>query len=48
MTGAWEVDRRVDFIIPEEHRKAGVGHYYIEASCNRMFGQNGENAPDVS
>lgn len=48
LTGGFGVDRRVEFIIPEEHRKAGVGHYYVEASCNGMFGQNGENPPDVS
>lgn len=48
LTGGFSIDRRVEFIIPEEHRKAGVGHYVIEASCNAMFGQNGENAPDVS
>lgn len=47
LTGGFAIDRRVEFIIPDEHRKAGVGHYYIEASCNAMFGQNGENAPDV-
>ncbi|WOO79172.1 Alpha-mannosidase [Vanrija pseudolonga] len=46
LTGGFGVDRRVEFIIPEEHRKAGVGHYYVEASCNGMFGQNGENPPD--
>lgn len=42
------MDRRVDFIIPEKDRKAGIGHYIIEASCNRMFGQNNEAPPDVS
>lgn len=48
LTGGFSWDRRVEFIIPEKDRKAGVGHYYIEASCNGMFGQNGENPPDVS
>lgn len=38
LTGGTNVDRRAEFIIPEEHRKAGVGHYWIEASCNGMFG----------
>lgn len=46
LTGGHSWDRRVEFIIPDEDRKAGVGHYYIEASCNAMFGQNGEEAPD--
>jgi alpha-mannosidase len=35
-------DRRVDFVIPAEHREAGVGHYWIESSCNGMFGCNDE------
>jgi hypothetical protein len=48
LTGGWSWDRRLEFIIPEKDRKKGVGHYYIEASCNGMFGQNGENPPDVS
>lgn len=47
LTGGFNGDRRVEFIIPEEHRKAGVGHYIIEASCNGMFGQDGEMAPNV-
>ncbi|WOO79962.1 Alpha-mannosidase [Vanrija pseudolonga] len=38
LTGGTNVDRRAEFIIPEAHRKAGVGHYWIEASCNGMFG----------
>ncbi|GMK54493.1 hypothetical protein CspeluHIS016_0110790 [Cutaneotrichosporon spelunceum] len=46
LTGGWSWDRRVEFIIPEKDRKKGIGHYYIEASCNGMFGQNGENPPD--
>ena len=40
LTGSFGGDRRVEFIIPEADRKAGVAHYYIEASCNRMFGQD--------
>ncbi|WOO78143.1 Alpha-mannosidase [Vanrija pseudolonga] len=40
LTGGTGLDRRVDFIIPEKDRKAGKGEYYIEASCNGMFGVN--------
>lgn len=40
LTGGTGWDRRVDFIIPEKDRKAGKGEYYIEASCNGMFGIN--------
>lgn len=46
LTGGFGQDRRVEFIIPDKVRKAGVGHFYIEMSCNGMFGQNGENPPD--
>ena len=46
LTGAFGEDRRVEFIIPEAERQVGVAHYYIEASCNEMFGQSGMDAPD--
>ncbi|WOO78189.1 Alpha-mannosidase [Vanrija pseudolonga] len=40
LTGGDYNERRVDFIIPDNHRAAGVGRYYIEASCNGVFGIN--------
>lgn len=46
LTGGFEGDRRVEFIITPEARQAGVAHFYIEASCNRMFGQNDMDPPD--
>jgi alpha-mannosidase len=46
LTGGYGEDRRVEFIIPSSDRKKGVAHYYVEASCNGMFGQNGTDAPD--
>lgn len=46
LTGGNGEDRRVEFIIPPAARKAGVAHYYIEASCNGMFGQNNMSPPD--
>ena len=46
LTGGYGGERRVEFIIPAKARKAGVTHYYIEASCNEMFGQNGMDPPD--
>ncbi|KAL7422655.1 Glycoside hydrolase, 38 vacuolar alpha mannosidase [Cryptotrichosporon argae] len=45
LTGGFDGDRRVEFIIPQQARKAGVAHYYIEASCNGMFGQGGDYEP---
>ena len=36
----------MEFIIPPAARKAGVAHYYIEASSNELFGQNGMDPPD--
>ncbi len=41
LTGGFSEARRVEYIIPAAERKAGVAHYYIEASCNEMFGQAG-------
>lgn len=46
LTGGFGQDRRVEFIIPEAQRKAGVAHYYIEATCNKLGGQNDIHAPD--
>jgi alpha-mannosidase len=46
LTGGYETERRVEFIIPPLARKAGMAHYYIESSCNAMFGQNGMDPPD--
>ncbi len=33
ITGGFGVDRRVEFIIPQEGRKSGVYNFYVEASC---------------
>lgn len=46
LTGGYGTERRVEFIIPHAERKAGVAHFYIEASCNELFGQNGMDPPD--
>ncbi|KAK4688271.1 alpha-mannosidase, partial [Tremellales sp. Uapishka_1] len=46
LTGGYGGDRRVEFIIPPKARQAGVAHYYIEASCNGMFGINDMDPPD--
>jgi alpha-mannosidase len=46
LTGGFGGDRRVEFIIPEAQRKAGVAHYFIEATCNKLGGQNDIHAPD--
>jgi len=46
LTGGFGQDRRVEFIIPEAQRKAGVAHYFIEATCNKLGGQNDIHAPD--
>lgn len=46
LTGGFGDDRRVEFIIPRSARNAGVVHYYIEASCNGMFGINDLDPPD--
>ncbi|POY72711.1 hypothetical protein BMF94_4542 [Rhodotorula taiwanensis] len=46
ITGGNGIDRRVEFILPKEKRSSGY-KYYIEVSCNAMFG-NGlfeTNAP---
>ncbi|KAK8850374.1 hypothetical protein IAR55_004292 [Kwoniella newhampshirensis] len=48
LTGGFGVERRVEFIIPESVRKAGVAHYYIEASCNGMFGIDNMDPPDAN
>ncbi|KDQ11808.1 glycoside hydrolase family 38 protein [Botryobasidium botryosum FD-172 SS1] len=38
ITGGYGGDRRVEYIIPPEARKAGVHEFVIESSCNGMFG----------
>ena len=47
LTGGFEGDRRVEFILPSSARKGSSVTYYIEASCNGMFGQSGIDPPDV-
>jgi len=46
LTGGYGGDRRVEFILPHSARKAGTAHYYVEASCNGMFGINDMDPPD--
>lgn len=48
ITGGYGGDRRVDYIIPVEARKAGNFEFVIESSCNGMFGINGIDAPDMN
>ncbi|KAF9558502.1 glycoside hydrolase family 38 protein [Agrocybe pediades] len=38
ITGGYGGDRRVEYIIPQEARDAGVHEFVIESSCNGMFG----------
>lgn len=38
ITGGYNGDRRVEFIIPHEARKQGKLDFVIESSCNGMFG----------
>ncbi|TFK19473.1 alpha-mannosidase [Coprinopsis marcescibilis] len=38
ITGGHGGDRRVDYIIPIEARKAGIHEFIVESSCNGMFG----------
>lgn len=38
ITGGFGGDRRVEYIIPPEARKAGKHDFIIESSCNGMFG----------
>ncbi|GAA6040668.1 hypothetical protein JCM8097_000867 [Rhodosporidiobolus ruineniae] len=48
LTGGFGIDRRVEFILPQDKR-TGTYRYYIEVSCNAMFGNGlGEtnNPPD--
>ena len=44
LTGGTEVDRRVEFIIPEHERKKTV-QYFIEVSANKRGGQAGSRLP---
>ncbi|KAJ9110122.1 hypothetical protein QFC19_001793 [Naganishia cerealis] len=46
LTGGSSDDRRVEFIIPEKMRKASSYTFYIESSCNGMFGINNTDPPD--
>jgi alpha-mannosidase len=51
ITGAFNGDRRVEYIIPPDERKKGTHSFVAEATCNGMFGVpwNGESIrpPDV-
>ncbi|KZT05154.1 glycoside hydrolase family 38 protein [Laetiporus sulphureus 93-53] len=38
ITGGWDGNRRVEYILPESARKAGKHEFVIESSCNGMFG----------
>ncbi|CAL1697504.1 unnamed protein product [Somion occarium] len=38
ITGGYGGDRRVEYIIPPDSRKAGKHEFVIESSCNGMFG----------
>jgi alpha-mannosidase len=40
ITGGFGVDRRVEFIIPEQGRKSGVYSFYVEASCVSVCGKS--------
>lgn len=46
LTGGFAEYRRVEFIIPEKMRKASSYTFYIEGSCNGMFGINNTDPPD--
>lgn len=46
LTGGFDVDRRVEFIIPPSGRKAGTYTFYVENSANGMFGINNMDPPD--
>ena len=51
ITGGWGGERRVEFILPSEARRARKYDFVIESSCNGMFGVpwNGDTIehPDV-
>lgn len=38
ITGGYGGDRRVEYIIPQEARDAGIHEFVVESSCNGMFG----------
>lgn len=38
ITGGYGGDRRVEFILPPEARRAGKFDFVIESTCNGMFG----------
>lgn len=46
LTGGFGEDRRVEFIIPERAVKAGSYTFYVESSCNGMFGIDNMDPPD--
>ncbi|KAG8887766.1 Glycoside hydrolase, 38 vacuolar alpha mannosidase [Tulasnella sp. 332] len=46
ITGGYDGDRRVDFIIPKEARRKGSIDVIIEVSANGMFGISGVGPPD--
>jgi alpha-mannosidase len=46
LTGGFGRDRRVEYIIPDDVVASGKATYYIEASCNAMFGQANLENPD--
>lgn len=46
LTGGFGRDRRVEYIIPNNIVASGTATYYLEASCNAMFGQATLENPD--
>lgn len=50
ITGGYGGDRRVEYIIPLEARKAGHHEFIIESTCNGMFGVGGGSIspPDMN
>ena|ERR1700761_2972968 len=51
ITGGYDGDRRVEYIIPASARKKGTHEIVIESSCNGMFGvpaTGGISAPDMN
>jgi hypothetical protein len=52
LTGGFDVERRVEHIIPERFWKpkgsSGVYEIYVEGSCNGLFGIDNMDPPDVS
>lgn len=50
ITGGYRGERRVEYIIPPEARKAGHHEFIIESTCNGLFGQQGGgiSPPDMN